>query len=406
MNNVDTNEEWITCFDPNTNSPYYYNSITGITQWELPEEFNSPSSHFFTPPGGIRPQNSSDEIIPSLVKVKSKSGIKIGSFRSQKKILPVIETEANSSQGENESGLLQDDFNLQRKSRPTVKLKGTPLLHLKRALSNQQLEIESEITNDPPPLSSPTTTHNNESQANNSHSLVAMDESDAVISSEQLPSNQFQSVKQAISSTSRDYIAMAHKYQRFFPYSNHFFDHNTKCILCSFETPNDIFFPCNHRCVCRNCLSLPPFSPQFNLTLMDQKSSSEKIFCPLCNLLVKQILPINGKGTEETEYWDWVLESGKNSLPALDQQFLEHFSANTSLILEKCSHYTSQSDLDPQNSSSSRGGHEDLDGKNSKYDVGKGGEGGESLESEEGETFPQFSLDENRRGFHFCCGIQ
>lgn len=399
MTSVHTDEEWMTCYDPNTNSPYYYNTITGITQWELPEELTTlSSSHFFTPPGGIRPQHSNEEMIPNLIKIKSTSGTRFGSFRSQKKILPEIETEINPlPQGDSESEQLQDDLNPQRKSRPIIKLKGTSLLNLKRALSNQQLEIETETANDPPPHSSTSATHDNEFQENSRHV--------AVISSEKPPNNQSQTVNQATSSTSRDYIAMAQQYQKFLPYSSHSFDPNTKCILCSLGTPDDILFPCNHRCVCRNCLSLPPLSLQFNLTKAGKRPrlGSEKVFCPLCNSFVKQIIPVNGMGTEEKEYWDWFFMSGKNSVPSLDQNFTKHFLANTPSIVEKYSHlYTFQSDLDPLNSCRSKRGYEG-------GDVGEAGEQDESqksIESEIVESFPQFSLEKDQEEFQFCCNIQ
>ena len=30
--------EWVTFMDPSSGCPYYYNTITQVTQWELPEE--------------------------------------------------------------------------------------------------------------------------------------------------------------------------------------------------------------------------------------------------------------------------------------------------------------------------------------------------------------------------------
>jgi hypothetical protein len=427
MSSVNTDEEWMTCYDPNTDYPYYYNKITGITQWESPEEFTSPHSHFFSPPGGIRPQNSTEEIIPSLLKIKSKSGIKLGSFRSNK-ILPVIEIEPIDQnalpQGENEADLIQDDCRVRKKSRPTVKLKGTPLLNLKRALSSQQLDVD---TNEHPSApSSEVETFNHEYQPLNNVSTIPIEGQSlvAAIASEEPPGNHFHVVKQSVTAASRDYLAMANKYQRFLPYTEHVFDHKTKCLLCSLHTPIDILFPCNHRSVCRNCLSLSQLNPSeaHAATSADAEKpplSSEKRFCPLCKHLVKKVIPINGKGTEEKEYWDWVFESGKNASPVLDREFLEHFSTNIPSIQEKCSRLTSSEShlVDPEDSSyHPLQDEKSLQREDGSREEGEEEEGGDrrglegedmsqkSVQSESVEPFPQFSLEDNQHGF--CCNIQ
>ena len=39
MENYYEDPEWVTFMDPSSGCPYYYNTITKVTQWELPEIF-------------------------------------------------------------------------------------------------------------------------------------------------------------------------------------------------------------------------------------------------------------------------------------------------------------------------------------------------------------------------------
>jgi hypothetical protein len=414
---IDHTTEWISCHDPNTNSPYYYNTITGNSQWEPPFVETNHGEHFSSPPGGLRPNG--DDKSPILMKIKSKSGIKIGSFRNSK-IVPV---NVDPSQNDESTGADQRKI-----SRPTVKLKGTPLMNLKRALSNQVLEID-------------TGSQDMESSLQQDASLSATLQSSTSLSnpydnlpplvndcSSPLPpinpvSSSIDPVQQTASPLSRDYLHLAQTYQRYIPYMNRFFDsENTRCVLCHLHTPIDLLFPCAHRCICRNCLSLPPYDQLFPITNTPAQDTSsylnydislpshqqytttdykpKRAPCPVCKAFVKLIIPVNGKGTEETEYWDWVLES-KNPVATgggvvggvktragegLNQQFYQQFATNIPKILECVVQDHHQKQQEDGGTRSEKHGSCDKMG-------------------EEENSFPQFGVQEQRQ-MSLCCLIQ
>lgn len=395
-------EEWISCYDPNTNTPYYYNTITGISQWELPE--TSSPIQYNNGPGGIRPQNSIEENIPTLIKMKSKSGRNLGSFRAMNKKIVPIATDAqqdetpvqvNDDDPETTNILMKKDSAILRKSRPTVKLKGTPLLNLKRALSNQQLEID---TGSEQPISQSEFSNVNNCQIDSS--------------------TQFSNNQSAVSSPvpARDYIELARCYQKYRPFSERYFNSNTKCILCNLHTPVDILFPCNHRCICRTCLEHSPYNHflitpdshlEKDLMLQSPVAKQQKIPCPLCNLVIKQIIPMNDRGTEEKEYWDWLLASGNGPggpPVALDSEFLHLFSENLSKILEKSTQNT-QHHLDSIPTSSQE---DEQNYRQNPYKISNQQLNHESDEnkSEIGDSFPQFSAFVDRSTTSICCSIQ
>jgi hypothetical protein len=321
-----------------------------------------------------------------------------------------VDSDQNSSEVD---GLAEAD---QRKvSRPTVKLKGTPLLNLKRAMSNQMLEIDTgsnEMESSPSqdvyvsshhqiPSNLPSLVNSSPPQINPSFSPLTSH-----------PAPTSTAAAPTTNTISRNYLQLAHTYQHYLPYMNRYFDHqNTRCLICRVHTPIDLLFPCAHRCVCRNCLSLPPFD-QFALSVTSTQHTSLQInydlslpshqptqeikpkraSCPLCKSIIKLIIPVNGLDTEEKEYWDWVLES-KNSLPVgggggadgLDHQFLQEFSENIPKILKSV---VTEAPQQQEGGTRSEKPSEENEQRSDEID----------------DSFPQFAVEEQRASF--CCLVQ
>ena len=549
MNNLNTNEinEWLVCFDSSSNFPYYYNTITGISQWELPSELNSlpsstssplPSSlslssskttsslssnHFFSPPGGLRPLSSIDS--PPILKLKTNSKLKL-SFRGQNKIIPIIndidindnsnnnslnssnkEEDNNYSNSSNNSIIVKNKFtNLtdqpqveQRKQRPTVKLKGESLQNLKRVSSNNQLN-----NNNATPSITTTTQEDDNKETLQSYSFISTEvdpqhyltynqysspvitttnykytlpSQDEFISSQSLSnqhqpdyyqqqqqpqqedynyysqqqqdhhhhqqqqyqqntSNPHQSQShnhnpQSSSTLSRDYLALAKTYKQHLPYLHHHFDPKIKCVLCYKEIPIDILFPCGHRCVCRECLNLPPFEQQSSSASTSAAAAAsssvnkhKKVPCPLCNLIIKKIIPINEDGTEEIKYWDSLTEAAgeKSKTGGLSEDFFLLFQQNIQILKSQMNVTNNKNEFsdiindDNLNGSMNNPSDENNNTNNTNNNNNGGYNENEKLENIENndnnesseekskqiESFPQFSEEKK----DICCNIQ
>ncbi|GMF65102.1 unnamed protein product [Phytophthora lilii] len=89
---------------------------------------------------------------------------------------------------------------------------------------------------------------------------------------------------------------------------------DTLCVYCVSARPTSVFFPCQHMCVCNDCIGLNHIST-------DYSTSADWCACPVCMADIRLILPHLGK--EEEKYWKWVLEI-KPSLPSgFRQEFRE-----------------------------------------------------------------------------------
>ncbi|KAG1689868.1 hypothetical protein DVH05_001901 [Phytophthora capsici] len=114
-----------------------------------------------------------------------------------------------------------------------------------------------------------------------------------------------------------NYKALASSFRQLMPYARRpdgTYPASTTCIMCSKEKPTSVFFPCQHMCVCSGCIEANDMSPDCSMHL-------ERCVCPVCSTDIGIILPHTG--TEEDEYWRWVLAT-KQTLPA---QFLRDFKA-------------------------------------------------------------------------------
>lgn len=94
-----------------------------------------------------------------------------------------------------------------------------------------------------------------------------------------------------------------------------------RCVLCKVNPCEDVLFPCQHRCICRNCMAYEKVKE------FGSHGPSDFINCPLCGEIIKKILP-HENGEEEEKYWKWVLEVN----PKLPSNFLRDFRHSAAII--------------------------------------------------------------------------
>lgn len=98
----------------------------------------------------------------------------------------------------------------------------------------------------------------------------------------------------------KDYMWLVQEERRMAPYRYYDLalaarpDRPIMCVLCCAAPVQDVIFPCQHMCVCQGCMHHNSIVPGEG--------------CPLCLQVIKRIIPYQGHGREEHEYWDWCHE--------------------------------------------------------------------------------------------------
>lgn len=119
----------------------------------------------------------------------------------------------------------------------------------------------------------------------------------------------------------QDYLGLAAQYKQTRPYSDPNF--YAVCVLCNVHEAEDVFFPCEHRCVCRACLQREHIVSES----MMKNQVDGHCYCSLCATVIKLILPAEC-GLEVDKYWDWVYE-----VPVpLPKGFLKNFKHSAGVI--------------------------------------------------------------------------
>jgi hypothetical protein len=121
----------------------------------------------------------------------------------------------------------------------------------------------------------------------------------------------------------QDYLGLARVYKLERPYADPFT--KSLCLLCRNEYACDVFFPCQHRCVCRTCIRTEQICDDRALAT----NRDAYVNCSLCAQVIKLILPNEG-GDEVEKYWKWVYEEPVE-LPAAFMRDFKHSAA----IIEK-----------------------------------------------------------------------
>lgn len=121
--------------------------------------------------------------------------------------------------------------------------------------------------------------------------------------------------------TSQDYVHMARMYKLTRPYSDP--DYTALCVLCHTNFADMVFFPCEHRCVCSECIHNESICADKEMETTPHGYCN----CSLCAGIIKLILPSEG-GAEVEKYWDWVYEE---QIP-LPSTFLRNFRHSAGVI--------------------------------------------------------------------------
>ena len=117
-----------------------------------------------------------------------------------------------------------------------------------------------------------------------------------------------------------DYVGMARTYKLETLYREK--SREVKCILCFTNLCGEVFFPCEHMCVCSPCIRKEHLCSESNLTGED-----DFCHCPLCHQVIKLIVPFE-QGKEVERYWTWVYQV----TPPLPKGFLRGFRHSAAVI--------------------------------------------------------------------------
>jgi hypothetical protein len=131
-----------------------------------------------------------------------------------------------------------------------------------------------------------------------------------------------ESVKEPlIGGNSQNYIHLAETYKNQRLYADPKAD--LQCVLCRRRLCSDVFFPCQHRCVCPECIVTQQVCEHQHINLLPHGFCN----CPLCGTVIKKIIPSSG-GREVEDYWKWAHEIN----PQLPDGFLRNFRHSAAVI--------------------------------------------------------------------------
>lgn len=108
-----------------------------------------------------------------------------------------------------------------------------------------------------------------------------------------------QPFSQPVSPLTKDYIALVKEYKRLEEYRSP--KSKSLCLQCKVNLSNMVFFPCEHCCICDVCCT----------SHVRKRKSGLK--CPVCKGTVKFSLKRKGNGREKVAYWKWVYEVSEYS---------------------------------------------------------------------------------------------
>jgi hypothetical protein len=123
----------------------------------------------------------------------------------------------------------------------------------------------------------------------------------------------------------QDYVHLARTYRQQRPYMDSMAP--LVCVLCHDNAAVDVFFPCEHRCVCRPCIQRENVVEDHKLTEQQLENGDGFSNCPLCASTIKKIIPAQN-GVEKEIYWRWATEIS----PPLPKGFLRDFKHSAGVI--------------------------------------------------------------------------
>jgi WW domain len=129
-----------------------------------------------------------------------------------------------------------------------------------------------------------------------------------------------------IGGCNQDYINMARTYKVQRPYSDSRI--TMKCVLCQVNDSNQVLFPCEHRCLCDDCVRKEEICTEKEMNSL--KEGHGHCNCPLCATIIKRILPYEN-GREIEKYWEWVYEIP----PPISKEFMRNWK-HSAAVIQKC----------------------------------------------------------------------
>lgn len=124
-----------------------------------------------------------------------------------------------------------------------------------------------------------------------------------------------------VGGTNQDYLHMARMYKTHRLYSD--WKRTEKCVLCYKNNSTHVLFPCEHRCLCVECIEKEEICADSKLSKLNHGHCN----CPLCATIIKKILPFDN-GKEVEKYWLWVYEIP----PPLSKEFLRNWKHSAGVI--------------------------------------------------------------------------
>ncbi len=129
-----------------------------------------------------------------------------------------------------------------------------------------------------------------------------------------------------IGGKNQDYLKLAELYRLQRPYLEP--SGTVICAICQQEPAIDVFFPCEHRCVCRTCLQKENICEEHVLMTKIAESGADEgsgidfghCNCPICGQIIKKMFS-NERGRAAEDYWAWCYEVN----PSLPQGFERRF---------------------------------------------------------------------------------
>jgi len=124
-----------------------------------------------------------------------------------------------------------------------------------------------------------------------------------------------------IGGTNQDYLHMARQYKAERLYSD---PRATQlCVLCTKRPATQVLFPCEHRCLCQECMVKEEICADSKMATKAHGHCN----CPLCAAVIKKVLPFE-HGAEVDKYWAWVYEFP----PVLPDKFLKRWKHSAAVI--------------------------------------------------------------------------
>jgi hypothetical protein len=125
----------------------------------------------------------------------------------------------------------------------------------------------------------------------------------------------------------QDYASFARLYKLQRPYMDPALP--ALCLLCHKNYAADVFFPCQHHCICRACIRKENICDEKTFVKMSNNggSNSGYCMCSLCGGIIKLILPLEG-GKEIDKYWQWVYEEKI----VLSKEFMRNWKHSAGVI--------------------------------------------------------------------------